>query len=138
MKEGSGVKSASSAGNRTELWAEGVEKLFKKPLGWRSTRHHHNLWLDMAKHGSIFPLLFFLISNFNCYKDLKKVLKYSGPDLGINVTFIAIFLATFLFFFTEPVIVGNFFSIVIFCLFFGILRGYLLLKVNQKKVRLTP
>ena len=133
IQTGGGVESASTAGNRTTLWAEGVEKLIEHPLGWESRMHHHNLWLDMAKLGGIVPFLFFLTSNVFCFLDLRKAFRLSGKDLGINVIFLAIFLSSFLFFFTEPVIEGNFFSIVIFCLFFGVMRGYIEKKKWEKE-----
>ena len=87
--------------------------------------HHHNVWLDMAKNATIIPLIFFLISNVFCYSSLKRAFSISGNDIGLNVTFFLFFLATFLLFFTEPVIEGNFFSIVVYFLLFGILNGYI-------------
>jgi hypothetical protein len=124
LSSGGASESNATAGNRTQFWAEGFENLFKKPLGWKSSMHHHNLWLDMAKNGGLIPLLFFLIGNVHCYRYLRKIMKQKNKDLGVNVTFIVLFLSSFLLFFTEPVIDGNFFSIVLYSLHTGILVGY--------------
>jgi hypothetical protein len=131
LQNQSAIQNTATAGDRTGLWAAGVEKLFENPLGWKYQRHHHNLWLDMAKDGTFIPLLFFLINNVLCYFGLRKVFKVSGNDVGLNVTFLLVILSTYLLFFTEPVIEGNFFSIVLYCLFYGIMIGY---AENREKV----
>ena len=133
IKHGAG-ESTGTAGNRTVLWAAGLKNLFTHPLGWKSHMHHHNLWLDMAKNATFIPLIFFIINNIFCYSSIKKAFKNYSEDTGLNVTFFLIFFSTFLLFFTEPVIEGNFFSIVIYCLFQGILNGYL---KNKNELSLT-
>ena len=92
--------------------------------------HHHNVWLDIAKKATIIPLFLFLVNNVFCYRSLKNVFAISGKDIGLNVTFLLFFLATFLLFFTEPVIEGNFFSLVVYCLVFGIMNGYIKTREN--------
>lgn len=124
LKHGAG-ESIGTAGNRTVLWADGLKNLITHPLGWKYHSLHHNLWLDMAKNGTIIPLIFFLINNVFCYLNIKKAFKILNDDIGLNITFFLTFFSTFLLFFTEPVIEGNFFSIVIYCLFYGILTGYI-------------
>lgn len=136
LKSGGAAESTATAGNRTELWAAGVKNLFEHPLGWKYHIEHHNLWLDIAKNASIIPLFFFLVSNFFCYSSLKKAFSISGNDIGLNVTFFLYFFATFLLFFTEPVIDGNFFSIVVFFLLFGILNGYIKTRKNVEDVEI--
>lgn len=118
------VENTATAGNRTELWADGLENLFKSPLGWKYHMNHHNLWLDIAKEASFIPLLFFLVHNVLTYFNLKELFKNSKGDIGLNVTFLLYILSTYLLFFTEPVIEGNFFSIVFYCLIVGVLKRY--------------
>lgn len=134
LQNSEAVANTATAGNRSGLWAEGLEKLFESPFGWHSRMHHHNLWLDTAKNGSFIPLLFFIVNNVFCYKSLRKAFVLSNNDLGLNVTFFLYFFSTFLFFFTEPVIEGNFFAIVVYCLFFGILNGFI---KNRKSIGLA-
>lgn len=131
FKTGGAVESTATAGNRTGLWMDGLVNLFENPLGWKSRHFHHNMWLDTAKNGGIIPLLFFIINNIFCYKYIKKSLALPNKDFGLNITFILFFLSTFLLFFTEPVIDGNFFSIVLYCFFFGVLKKYLQIQ-NQR------
>ena len=130
LQSSSGSESTATAGNRTGLWADGLKNLFQHPLGWKYHSFHHNLWLDIPREATIVPLLFFLINNVLCYSSIKKAFKLSGGDIGFNVTILLFFLSTLLLFFTEPVIEGNFFSIVVYCLFYGILRGYV---INKEK-----
>jgi|GEM_PF-1830860 len=125
MQTSRGIESTATAGNRTALWAEGLKNLFNHPLGWNSRMHHHNLWLDVPKVVGIVPLIFLLINNVLCLSSLKKAFFISGKDTGLNVTFLLYFFATFLLFFTEPIMEGNFFSVVVYFLFLGVLNGYI-------------
>lgn len=131
LQTSSGAASTASAGNRTVLWAAGLKNLLEHPLGWEYHMHHHNLWLDMAKKATFIPLLFFLINNVFCYSSIKKAFSISGNDIGFNVTLFLFFFSTFLLFFTEPVIEGNFFSIVVYCLILGILNGFIKTRTNM-------
>lgn len=124
MKNGA-TESTATAGNRTQLWTDGLGNLFQNPLGWEYHMHHHNLWLDIAKEATIIPLLFFLIHNFLSLSNIKKLFRISPKDLGLNVTFFLVIFSTYLLFFTEPVIEGNFFSIVVYCLYAGLLKKFL-------------
>lgn len=121
------AESTLTAGGRTGLWADGFDKLLTHPLGWTSKRFHHNVWLDTAKVAGIIPLLFLIINNISCYIGIRKLFSFSSTqiDLGLKITFLLYFLATYLLFFTEPVIEGNFFSFVLYCLLFGILKRFL-------------
>lgn len=132
------VESTATAGNRTFLWAVGVEKLVENPLGWTYHQHHHNLWLDIAKIAGFIPLLFFLLSNIFCYKSIRKIFKDLKVELGVKVTFFLFFLSTLLLFFTEPVIEGNFFSIVVYCLLLGIMNGFIKEKINIGNIDISP
>ena len=119
------TSSAASAGGRTELWMDGLEKVFTQPLGWKSSHFHHNMWLDAAKVSGVIPVFFLLFNNVRSLYFLKSIFSFKGDNLGLNVIFTLYYFGSYMFFFTEPVLEGSFFTFTLFCLFQGILMGYI-------------
>ncbi|MET1260759.1 hypothetical protein ABV409_15530 [Flagellimonas sp. DF-77] len=122
-----GTSSNESAGGRTELWASAIENMGKNPLGWKSKRHAHNLWLDIAKFAGIIPVIFlvlFNIRNFNNHLRLIRLDRTRYPN-GIKIMFSLFTLGAVTSFFVEPIFQGNLFAFTFFCLLQGTLSAFL-------------
>lgn len=118
------ASSISTAGNRTALWQDAINKLQRYPLGWQSDHYAHNTWLDIAHVGGIIPLLFFLVSNFNTLRDIKNTYSLKEGHMGLTTTFILYILITFLLLFGEPLILGNFYAIAMIYFIHGVIFQY--------------
>ncbi|WP_437371995.1 O-antigen ligase family protein [Maribacter litoralis] len=60
----------SSAGGRTSLWLQSLEKLFEYPFGWQGVgiRYSHNLWLDVARYSGLIPFILLIILPYVPYE----------------------------------------------------------------------
>ena len=101
-----GGSSVSSVGGRWDMWTDGIQNVFRYPLGWdvegAQYGYAHNLWIDVARVSGILPFLCFLMATLISYGKLFKLLRSKDMTivpllLGLNVCF---FLSTFV----EPVV----------------------------------
>ena len=116
--------SISTAGNRTGLWQESFENLFKHPLGWESDHFAHNSWLDIAKTTGVIPLILFMVLNYLMLLSLLKTMKFDQERVGYSLTFSLYFLVSYILWFSEPVVLGNLYAFSIVFLFFGVLKQH--------------
>jgi O-antigen ligase len=116
-----------SAGGRTTLWAQALENLFVYPLGWQgqNVRYVHNLWLDVARYAGLIPFILLLIFTLRSLRNTYKAVRNNKSVLLLNTTMIIFTMASLLIFFVEPIMEGLFFLFTVYCLFQGIINGYL-------------
>jgi hypothetical protein len=122
-------ESIMSAQGRSELWAISLNNIVKNPFGWEmpssmDTKYSHNLWLDVDRIGGIMPFIFLSFFTILSIYLVTKTLKISPNHLYFNNTVLVLFIGFMTVFFVEPVIEGMFYLFLIFCLFIGILSGY--------------
>lgn len=101
-----GIGKVNTAGGRLDKWIDGVQNIFRYPLGWDIEApqygYAHNLWIDIARISGILPFFVFLIVTLISFGNLIKLLKLKDMTmvpllLGLNICF---FLSSFV----EPVI----------------------------------
>ena len=117
-----------SASGRTDLWLSSIDKIVQQPFGgWNNSgfTYSHNLWLDVARVVGVIPLIFLLIFTASSIFLIYKVLRISKTDLYFRVTVLMLFWGFMAVFFVEPIIEGLYMLFLIFCLFIGLLSGYL-------------
>lgn len=119
------ASSISTAGNRTALWAEAWDKLFRYPLGWQSDHYAHNVWLDIGRVAGVIPLILFLINNITVIRNLLGTFRVKNFKIGVATSFTLVFVSSFLVFFGEPVLEGSFFVVTLYFLYQGIMKRYL-------------
>lgn len=112
------ASSVGTAGNRSQLWSDAIEKMQKYPLGWQSGHFAHNTWLDIARIAGVIPLAIFIVLNFVSFKFLIRVFDLRPEFRGLTATFTLYTFAILLILFGEPIIVGNFYVI---CMYFFLL-----------------
>ena len=125
--------SSSSAGGRTQLWAEALNNMFKYPFGWELTKHSHNLWLDTARAVGLIPLTFLLAFTYFNIKRTVQMFKYQKSNFFLNMAFLLFVASNLLLFFVEPVYEGSFFFFNFYCLLSGILKRYVELGYQAQK-----
>lgn len=120
-----------NANGRTELWKTSLNNLVSKPFGWEISgdasdisSYSHNMWLDVDRVTGIIPFIFLIIFTISCIKLLLKTLKVALLNLYFNTTILILFLGFMAVFFVEPILVGFYYLFLIFCLFIGVLSGY--------------
>lgn len=103
---------AQSAGGRAELWANGIENLWKYPMGAAEyipgLRFSHNFWLDIGRVSGVIPMFFMVIFSIkNLIISAKLIFNRTLPVftrsfiLSINLVLWAIMGV-------EPILEGNF------------------------------
>lgn len=112
------ASSVGTAGNRSQLWSDAIEKMQKYPLGWQSGHFAHNTWLDIARIAGVIPLAIFIVLNLVSFKFLIRVFDLRPAYRGLTATFTLYTFAILLILFGEPIIVGNFYVI---CMYFFLL-----------------
>lgn len=117
----------ASAGGRTGLWAQALGNLFAHPLGWAGpgVRFAHNLWLDVARYAGLIPFVLLVLFTVRSLRNTYKAIRKNPNELLLNTTLLNFTLASLLIFFVEPVMEGLFFLFTLFCLFQGMINGYL-------------
>lgn len=117
-----------NANGRTELWLISLNNLTTKPWGWTISSdistYSHNLWLDVDRIAGIVPFIFLLLFTILCIYLVNKTLKIAPHNLYFNTTILLLFIGFTTVFFVEPIIEGAYNLFLIFCLFIGILSGY--------------
>ncbi len=114
---------SDSAGGRTDLWLQGLENLWKYPMGAAAyisgLRFSHNFWLDIGRVSGVIPMFFMLwFSIRNLYISAKLVFnRYLSIFtrsfiLSINIVFWAIMGV-------EPILEGNFSFLSLYFMFSG-------------------
>lgn len=126
------TSSSTSAGGRTQLWAEALNNMFKYPFGWELTKHSHNLWLDTARAVGLIPLAFLLGFTYFNIKRTIQMFNYQKNVFFLNMTFLLFILSNLLLFFVEPVYEGSFFFFNFYCFLSGILKRYVELGYHAK------
>ena len=118
---------AGSAGGRTDRWTKSIDYMFTDPLGWEveAFGYSHNFWLDVARYAGVIPFLLLSLITIRFYKKTFKALRVNKKNLLINGQILVYSIASFLIFFVEPIMEGLFFLFVSFCIFQGIIHGYL-------------
>ena len=113
---------------RTDLWAESLNNLTTKPFGWEMTsdvsQYSHNLWLDVDRITGIIPFIFLVLYTISCIYLVIKTFKIAPHKLYFNATILVLFIGFMTIFFVEPIIEGMYYLFLIFCLYIGILSGY--------------
>lgn len=124
-------ESLMGANGRADLWAESLKNLTTKPFGWKMggyasyiSEYSHNLWLDVDRVAGIIPFIFLSLFTLLCIALIIKTLKIAPLQLYFNITVLVWFIGFMAVFFVEPVIEGIFALFLIFCLFIGILSGF--------------
>lgn len=105
QRETSSTYDLTQLGGRSDIWADAVKNLVYHPLGWDRVYYAHNMWLDIARVGGWFSLLFFLIATFNWCKNCFRLIR--KPMTTFRLMVISINVAMFLASFVEPVIEGS-------------------------------
>ncbi len=131
------------ANGRTELWLASLNNLTTQPFGWEMSsdisEFSHNLWLDVDRIAGIIPFIFLSLFTILCVNLVTKTLKTAPRHLYFNTTILVLFIGFMAVFFVEPVMEGLYYLFLIFCLFIGILSGYvgtgLLYKKSLRKYR---
>lgn len=113
------TSSVSTAGNRTQLWSHAIEQLTENPLGWTSAEYAHNTWLDIAHVGGVLSLVLFIIINIFCFRSLYRLSNFDGNGLAITLLGWLFIVSSFMIFFGEPIVLGNFFAITIYLFYQG-------------------
>lgn len=137
-----------NANGRTELWETSLNNLVTKPFGWKMSgnasdisTYSHNLWLDADRVAGIIPFIFLILFTTYCINLVLKTLKIAPLNLYFNVTILGLVFGFMAVFFVEPILVGFYYLFLIFCLFIGILSGYvkadLFYKNKLRKYRYT-
>ena len=114
---------SNSAGGRTDLWLQGIENLWKYPMGAAAyisgLRFSHNFWLDIGRVSGVIPMFFMLwFSIRNLYISAKLVFnRYLSIFtrsfiLSINIVFWAIMGV-------EPILEGYFSFLSLYFMFSG-------------------
>lgn len=100
-----------TAGGRTALWMNSMQKLLTNPFGWQQKLYAHNLWIDMARLGGWISLIPFLIATYLNLRNIIFALRNSKSTFiaTIFVLNIALLLSASI----EPVLEG---SIHFFCM----------------------
>ncbi len=129
---------AGTAGGRSQRWEKSLVNLWEEPLGWdyQEFGHSHNLWLDVARVSGILPFLLLVAFSIRSFINTRKVIIKNPGNIALNNLIIAFSLAIFLQFFVEPIFEGVFHLFVFYCLFQGIINGYLQ-NLHGKKVKLA-
>lgn len=128
-----GDSSVSSVGGRWDRWVDGIQNVFRYPLGWdievTQYGYAHNLWIDVARVSGILPFLCFLMVTLISYSKLFKLLKLKNMTivpllLGLNICF---FLSSFV----EPVIEAIPLYFYLYLMLWGIQNRVLLRHCNE-------
>lgn len=114
----------NSVGGRLDRWIGSIDALTTDPFGWEFERYGyaHNLWLDVARVGSIFSLLFLIFFTISSIIILLKALKHNKNNLFYRAYTFIFFISIFLLFNVEPIMEGMYLLFLIFCMFIGILK----------------
>lgn len=120
-------ENAGSAGGRTERWSKSLQYMVSDPLGWRieDFGYSHNFWFDVARYAGVLPCLLLLFITLRFYKKTFRAIRKNKNNLLLNGQILVYSIASFLIFFVEPIMEGLFFLFVSFCMFQGMIHGYL-------------
>jgi len=118
---------AGSAGGRTERWEKSMINLIEEPLGWKieDFGYSHNLWFDVARVAGVIPFVLLVLFSIRSLRNIRKAIKRHPKNISFNNLIIVFSLALFLQFFVEPIFEGIFHLFIFYCLFQGIINGYL-------------
>lgn len=118
---------AGSAGGRTERWSKSLEYIFSNPSGWKieAFGYSHNMWFDVARYSGVIPFILLIIISLKFYYKTFKAIRVNKDALLLNTQILVYSIASFLIFFVEPIMEGLFFLFVSYCMFQGIVHGYL-------------
>ena len=112
-------------GNRLWRWVDAIGRVFTSPLGWEGKAEYnyvHNLWLDVAMIGGIFPFLFIVLATIRGIKHVAQ-LRHTKNDI-IIVLLIGLTVASFASAFMEPVMIGCDLYFYLMCMFWGLAYQY--------------
>lgn len=113
-------------GDRFWRWADAINRLFTYPMGWSNASnvgYAHNMWLDVARMGGLFPFITFLIATIQIVIVQLKLFKIKNDDVVVILLslFVAISSASAI----EPVIEGSPIYFVLSISFWGMSKEYL-------------
>lgn len=123
VKEGT---SLADSGNRTWRWVDALGRLLTYPFGWNTDVNYtytHNLWLDVAMFGGIFPFVFIVIATIKGLKQFPQLLSIRN-DIIVNCI-ISFNVCFFLNSFVEPVIIGFDPFFYLYCMMWGMQSKYI-------------
>ncbi|WP_303964824.1 hypothetical protein [Sporosarcina ureae] len=131
--------------SRITTWLDTLNGLVVNPMGGKETSisitYAHNLWLDVAFEGGIFPFALLIIFTIISIISLVQFQKYKHPLIlqGLVLTIITAFFITFM---VEPIIQGWFTYFNIFCFIVGMMQrnnlGYRRNITNDKFIEAYP
>lgn len=117
-----------AGGDRFWRWADAINRLFTYPMGWSNASnvgytYVHNMWLDVARMGGLFPFITFLIATIQIVIVQLKLFKIKNDDVVVILLslFVAISSASAI----EPVIEGSPVYFVFSISFWGMSKEYL-------------
>ena len=120
---------ASTAGGRTERWTKSLDNLIDKPLGWNISDfgYSHNLWLDVARAGTIIAFLLLVLFS------IRSLIRVKESIFSTNIYFVpyknmvlVLSLAFYLQFFVEPILEGSLPLFIFYCFFQGVVNQNLI------------
>lgn len=120
-----GKSSVGSVGGRTDLWLRGLGNLFLNPLGFDVSEkmpYWHNFWLDTARTGGTFSLLFLLYVTVRHLRNSFYLMSFLCSGL-LKTLLITCNVGFFLTCMVEPVMEGNMNFVFMFFLFMGIVSS---------------
>lgn len=118
--------SISDYGGRSWRWVDAMGRLFTNPFGWNNDVEYsfvHNLWLDVAMFGGIFPFIFIVCATIRSLKQLFQLMKLKN-DIIANIIF-SLSVCFILSSFVEPVLVGFDLYFYLYCMIWGIQKKYI-------------
>lgn len=111
-----------TGGDRFWRWGDALVRMFKYPLGWINQHapynYVHNLWLDVARMGGIFPFVFLLIPTIASLRNTFRLFKRKNSNLSVVI--VSLYSCMFIASFMEPVIEGCVYFFLLFCWLWGI------------------
>jgi len=118
---------AGSAGGRTERWTKSIEHLYSHPLGWEveAFGFSHNMWFDVARYSGIISFILLIIITIRFYYKTYKAIRLNKAALLINSQILVYSISSFMIFFVEPIMDVLFFLFVSYCMFQGMIHGYI-------------
>ncbi len=113
---------AVTGGDRFWRWGDALVRMFKYPLGWINQyapyNYVHNLWLDVARMGGVFPFVFLLIPTIASLRNTYRIFKRKNSNLSVVI--ISVYSCMFVASLMEPVIEGCVYYFLLFCWMWGI------------------
>jgi hypothetical protein len=106
-------KYESIGGGRGSRWSQGVDVIFKNPLGggdfiYGERYYAHNFWLDVGEMGGVIPLIpLILFTVLNLRKFITVIKRTFSQSFFFGSLLFLINLGFMLTFFVEPILEGN-------------------------------